>query len=535
MSLEKESFVVALSLSVSLSHFSFVSTCVYPGERYLSRAMSDNALSGFLKARKCWPERGKDDLIPDTARPVYDSWMSASADDRLEALAAALSEGLTRLPGKDSSRAQCRDLTLFGSPLPQAQSAVSPLTTAQIVSLGVVPSSGRPRRSRGNSAPPVPAEPAFPARRSRSVTRVAPSSDTERPTSPVESVASSRSSSRGANGPVRDPPSPAASGRSLGSPGATAKRVAELERLLVEQNERIQQLFAQQLAEPHEDVSSAYKVLDEVWHKLGKLPSEDKCSWLQVTALKKREISEIVRTQSGTYPFFPCELDVIGGMKKLPGVKDAQISLLDFAQTEVTKFMRSNTRTVRLSGTVFSRALEMQQDLEDFIDTNPHATEIPLEMVVEFVDKMVDAARGTFAISIDTQTTLRLAVSQRLEKAMKVDHLTTTNPLKAEREDFIPPSAMRRIEDAAKRNLDLSWALDQSNGKASFSGRRPENSSRGGKKEYARQRNRGGDSSKPGGGKGARGSGSSKGGKGRGRGGGTAPRADTRVDPVSPE
>jgi hypothetical protein len=33
MSLEKESFTVALSLSVSLSHFSFVSTCVHPGER----------------------------------------------------------------------------------------------------------------------------------------------------------------------------------------------------------------------------------------------------------------------------------------------------------------------------------------------------------------------------------------------------------------------------------------------------------------------------------------------------------------------
>jgi hypothetical protein len=32
MSLEKESFDVALSLSVSLSHFSFVSTCVHPGE-----------------------------------------------------------------------------------------------------------------------------------------------------------------------------------------------------------------------------------------------------------------------------------------------------------------------------------------------------------------------------------------------------------------------------------------------------------------------------------------------------------------------
>ncbi len=129
--------------------------------------------------------------------------------------------------------------------------------------------------------------------------------------------------------------------------------------------------------------------------------------------------------------------------------------------------MRSNARTVRLSGTVFSRTLEMQQDLAVFIEEHPHATEIPLDWVLEFVDKLEGAARGTFATSIDTQTVLRLAVSHRLEKALKVDHLTTTNPLKAEKEDFIPPIAMKRIEDAAKRNLDLSWALDQTRGKDS--------------------------------------------------------------------
>ena len=503
--------------------------------------MSTNARDGFVKARKCWPERGKEALIPAAARPVYDSWMSASSADRLEALAAALTEGLTRLPGKDTSRAQCRDLTLFGSPLPQAQSAVSPLTTAQIDSMGVVPPSGRTRRSRGSSAPPGDTEPASPPRRSRSAARRVPRGKAVRSTSPTESVPSSPASSRGANGSVVNVPSRSeghrspSSVRSRGSPGATDRRVAELERQLLDQTERIQQLFAQQLAEPHEDVSSTYQVVDDVWHKLGKVPLEDRCSWLNVAALKRREISEIVRTQSGTYPHFPCELDVVGSMKTLPGVKDAKISLLDFAQTEVTKFMRANARTVRLSGTVFSRALEMQQDLGIFMDQDPQATSIPLDMVIEFVDKMVDASRGTYAVSIDTQTTLRLAVSLRLEKALKVDHLTTSNPLKAEREDFIPPAAMRRIEDAAKRNLDLSWAFDQSNGKASFSGRRPENSSRGGKKEYARQRNRGGDSSKGGGSKGAKGSGGSKGGKGRGRGGGTAPRADTRADPVSPE
>ncbi len=115
-----------------------------------------------------------------------------------------------------------------------------------------------------------------------------------------------------------------------------------------------------------------------------------------------------------------------------------------------------------------------------------------------------------------------------------MDHLTTTNPLKAEREDFIPPIAMRCIEDAAKRNLDLSWALDQTRGKDSFSGRRPENSSRGGKTDYARQRSRGGGISKGGTGKGGKG-GDRKGGRGRGRGSGATPRTEPRAGPASPE
>jgi hypothetical protein len=205
---------------------------------------------------------------------------------------------------------------------------------------------------------------------------------------------------------------------------------------------------------------------------------------------------------------------------------------VDFAQTEVAKFMRANARTVRLSGTAFSRALEFQQDVADFLDNDPRATEIPLAWVMEFVDKVVGASRGAFAMSIDTQTTLRLAVSNRLEKAMKVDHLTT-NPLKAEREDFIPPVVMKRIEDAAKRNLDLAWALDQAASKNSFSGRHPADSSRGGKTEYARQRGRGGGAPK-GASKGVKGKTGGRGGRGKGRGATTTPRSDGHAD-ASPD
>jgi hypothetical protein len=462
--------------------------------------MADTSHAAFLLARQCWPDRGQDKRILAPAKLIYEAWQAASSDTRRIALDAALASGLTRLPGRDSERAQCRDLTLFGPPLPGPPSALRPLTSEQVKALGVVPpSTDRPRRA---SVPPARSLSAPPSSRkggARKAARAAAPAIALEPAigrAPVPAVEDPPSSPDGGGSPAKR----AGSGRDRSpsrsrspssertrSPPATSQRVAELERMLAAQEERIRQLFAQQLAEPHEDVSSAYVVLDEVWQLLGKHPTEDRCSWLSIPALKRREIGEIVRTQSGTYPHFPCELDVIGGMKKLPGVKDAQITLLDFAQTEVVKFMRTNARTVRLSGTVFSRTLEMQQDLASFIDENPHATEIPLDWVSEFIDKLVGATRGTFATSIDMQTVLRLAVSHRLEKALKVDHLTTSNPLKAEREDFIPPTAMRRIEDAAKRNLDLSWALDQARGKDSFSGRRPENSSRGGKSDYARQ------------------------------------------------
>ncbi len=169
--------------------------------------------------------------------------------------------------------------------------------------------------------------------------------------------------------------------------------------------------------------------------------------------------------------------------------------------------------------------------MADFLDNDPRATEVPLAWVMEFVDKVVGAARGSFAMSFDTQTILRLAVSHRLEKAMKVDHLTS-NPLKAEREDFIPPLVMKRIEDAAKRNLDLTWALDQAAGKNSFSGRHPANSSRGGKSEYARQRGRGGGAPK-GASKGAKGKTGGRGGRGKGRGASTTPRSEGHTDAAS--
>jgi hypothetical protein len=113
--------------------------------------MSDTA---FVQARQCWPDRGQDERILAPAKKIYEVWQAASPDTRRIALDAAVASGLKRLPGKDSERAQCRDLTLFGSPLPGPPSALRPLSSEQVEALGVVPpSTGRSRRSTG---PPCP-------------------------------------------------------------------------------------------------------------------------------------------------------------------------------------------------------------------------------------------------------------------------------------------------------------------------------------------------------------------------------------------
>ncbi len=70
----------------------------------------------FLSARRAWPERGKVNDLPDPVRRVYDSWLAVSQAERLTAVHAAVSGGFPRLTGRDSAGAQCRDLTLSGSP-----------------------------------------------------------------------------------------------------------------------------------------------------------------------------------------------------------------------------------------------------------------------------------------------------------------------------------------------------------------------------------------------------------------------------------
>jgi hypothetical protein len=117
--------------------------------------MSDSSRAAFLQARKCWPGSGQEARIPEAARSIYDSWTAVTADARRRALEAAVADGLTRIQGRVNEKAQCRNLTLFGSPLPSSHAALSTLTLTQVEALAVVLPSRlvRPRNHGGHHFP----------------------------------------------------------------------------------------------------------------------------------------------------------------------------------------------------------------------------------------------------------------------------------------------------------------------------------------------------------------------------------------------
>ncbi len=174
--------------------------------------------------------------------------MMVSEKDRLEALEAAVGEGFSRRPGRDSDRAQCQDLTLSGSPLPAAHSDVCLLTSEQIVSMGA-PSPPEPQSARGRRALAVRnfdswVESDLLPRRGRQAARDVTPGAAELGETPgrARSAPPRASEERSASPRVSDSSRTSSPARSAAE--TVDKRVMDLERKLAMQEERIRQLFA---------------------------------------------------------------------------------------------------------------------------------------------------------------------------------------------------------------------------------------------------------------------------------------------------
>ena len=124
--------------------------------------------------------------------------------------------------------------------------------------------------------------------------------------------------------------------------------------------------------------------------------------------------------------------------------------------------MARNAHTVKMTGTVYSRIIEMREELEARRAEDDSFKEdllVPLEDILSFLSTLEEAASGAMDIAIDNQTLMRTAVSRRLEEAIGVAHLRPEAGKKA-REDFLSSETLSLIEAAATRSEDLSWAAE---------------------------------------------------------------------------
>ncbi len=121
-----------------------------------------------------------------------------------------------------------------------------------------------------------------------------------------------------------------------------------------------------------------------------------------------------------------------------------------------------NAHTIKMTGTVYSRVLEMREELKSRRAEDDSFKEdllVPMEDVLSFLATLEEAASGAMDIAIDNQSLMRTAVSKRLEEAIGVAHLRPEAGKKA-REDFLRTETLALIEAAATRSEDLSWAAE---------------------------------------------------------------------------
>lgn len=233
---------------------------------------------------------------------------------------------------------------------------------------------------------------------------------------------------------------------------------AELQETIQSQSATIQQLFKAQHAEHSEgELSSTYEVLDEVLTKIGYDGTKKGCSWMNILPMSVQDRKLMMREHGGTFTSFPPELDMMETTKMRAEVKKASLTLSEFAAKEVSRYMQRNALTIKMSGTALSRVVEMRRRLSDCITGTDDEDVVPIADVLNFLEVIEGTTNGTLELAVDTQTHLRLAVSRRIETALGVGHLRK-DPLKTEKEDFLPPDTYQIIADAAQKKEDLSWA-----------------------------------------------------------------------------
>jgi hypothetical protein len=263
--------------------------------------------------------------LPEAALAVFAAWSRATEKTIRKALEDEVGRGFTQPKGTYSKDQKCRDLTILRSPLPRTLRGAggrSALSTRQLADIGTVSPSG--------ASPSIQDTPT-------TVSLTAHSASTEERVDILQEMLNQYQC-------------------------LTTMKVQQEQ--IGQHKATIDQLFQAQLADPEEVQTSAYVVGDAVLRKLGQ-GADGSYSWARIKPIPRHERNFILRTHAGTFAGFSPDLDLVTATKALKEVQAAKISLSTFATQEVSKYMIRNAQTVKMTGTVYSRIVEMREELEN--------------------------------------------------------------------------------------------------------------------------------------------------------------------------
>ena len=297
---------------------------------------------------------------------------------------------------------------------------------------------------------------------------------------------------------------------SAGADPEVARQLMTLAEELKSAQDTIASLVRQQASDDKDDVTADYEVHEDV---VKALPT----SFVALLPLPRKERQQISRDCAGQYPekAWPASLAMSESTKSCKEMQKAKKLTLPEYSKEVSKFMDRNSTVTKLVGTAWSRVVDIEADLQEQVTIDPDIVFRGSDLLgkVSVINKCLE---GTFTMSLDAATHLRLNVADRVDVAMGIDHLRI-DPRKKETDDFLSDDTYKLVESAAKKKQDLTWAktgVFPGSQVGRFSGQPPPRSTGGGGK-YSSGRGKGGG----GRGKGGKGSGGGSG-RGRGKGGG---------------
>ena len=299
-----------------------------------------------------------------------------------------------------------------------------------------------------------------------------------------------------------------------GGSDAIAEKFRKPEEKLSEAQGKIATLVRQQAAiEDNNDVTADYEVHDDV---LQAVPA----SFVSSNPLSTKERQALLRNHAGSYPEdkWPPKLVMKDSTKNSKEMQKAKKYTLPQFATEVSSFMLWNDRSTKMSGTVWSRVLDLQTDAQAELDSNPDGW-FRADDLVHQLDEVRQCAEAAFRLSMDVSASMRLNVAKKVDVAMGIDHLRV-DPVKKRADDFISDETYKLVEAEAKKKQNLAWAQQghfPGSRAGDFSRRPPSKSAGGGGRSSSRGGNGNGGRSSNHSGRGrGRGRGRGKGDKGRG-------------------